>query len=502
MTTIYNGEMIKMKRPTVASIINDRAQSTPHKIAIVVDRHSTSYSELNNRIKSAAKYLAFRGVKQDSHVVTVAIPSVNYVANMYAILGLGAVHIPVENRVPEQRLLEIADAVDADFVISGVDIGVGEKWINESDINYCDPDFQWQPVPVSDDCSEIVFTTGTTGKSKGVMLSSNCLDVYLATMNKSFQLNEDSVFLLTTPLNHVGGTHRIHQCMASGSSLIIMDGIRDLKTFFYYANEYGVTHTYLPPASVKMLIMLAKKELAKLDGKIKFIYTASAPFPVADIEKLISIMPHTHLHQGYGSSETGSVCNCCYNAPGESVDCLGKPYSCVEVMLLDEDGNKINSPYHEGMICSKSEMNMLGYYNEPELTKSILRDGFVYSKDLMFFDDQGKLHFAGRGDDVINVRGFKVAPTEVENLVLKYPGIEECICIPYEDNMLGRVIKLLVCTEGKKEPDKESLTAYLADCLEPYKVPKYIELVDEITKTSNGKIDRRQMIQKFSAPHN
>ena len=141
---------------------------------------------------------------------------------------------------------------------------------------------------------------------------------------------------------------------------------------------------------------------------------------------------------------------------------------------------------------------MLGYYNEPELTAKVLKDGFVYSSDLMFFDDRGKLHFAGRGDDVINVRGFKVAPTEVENLALKYPGINECICIPYEEGKLGRSIKLLICTDDREGFDRDKLAAYLAESLEPYKVPKYIEHVDEIIKTPNGKIHRRMMIQKYS----
>ncbi|MBR3294033.1 MAG: acyl--CoA ligase [Oscillospiraceae bacterium] len=487
-----------MARDSVAALIQKRALNTPDKMALVVDGQAFSYGELNNRIKSAAGYLAAQGVKAGSHVLTVAVPGIDYVANMYAILALGAVHIPAENKVPEQRLAEIAGAVDADFVLSDNYAGATGRWIDAGCVGYGEPCEPWEPVPVSDECSEIVFTTGTTGKSKGVMLSSRCLDVYLATMNESFQLDENSVFLLTTPLNHVGGMHRIHQCMAAGSTLIMMDGIRDLKAFFRYANDYGVTHTYLPPASVKLLITLAKKELAKLDGKIRFIYTASAPFPVADIERLIELMPHTHLHQGYGSSETGSICNCCYNAPGESVDCLGKPYACVEVILQDENGEAVHEPYRAGLIRSRSGMNMLGYYNEPELTASVLKDGFVYSNDLMFFDERGNLYFAGRGDDVINTKGFKVAPTEVENFVLKFPDVLECICIPYEDAVQGRVIKLLVRMNEGKAPDQEALGAYLAERLEAYKVPKYIEAVEEIAKTANGKINRKLMIQKFS----
>lgn len=487
-----------MEGLTVTEILKQRAKLTPNKEAIVVGDQTLSYGQLYEKICSAASYLIGRGVRRGSHVISVARPDSDYVVCMYATLGIGAVQIPVENRIPVERLSEIAKAVDADFVISKEKPDVDCVWISPDEIDYENPVISWNPVGISDECSEIVFTTGTTGKSKGVMLTSHCLDVYLKAMNPSFQLDESSVFLVTTPLNHVGGMHRIHQCMAAGSTIILMDGIRDLRAFFSMIRTHSVTHTYLPPASVKLLITLAKKEVAKLDGKLQFIYTASAPFPAKDIEILMSLLPHTRLHQGYGSSETGSICNCCYNAPGESIECLGKPYSCVEVILSDVDGNIISEPYKEGFIRSRSGMNMIGYYNEPELTSQVLRDGFIYSSDLMFFDDRGNLHFAGRGDDVINVRGFKVSPVEVENLALKHPVIADCVCIPYEDERQGCVVKLLVCLNDGCELDMEDITAFISSGVEPYKVPKFIEQVDEIPRTPNGKINRKVIIKKYS----
>lgn len=486
-----------MKNGTVVNHIRLYAKRCPDKAAIISDL-TLSYRELYDKISAKAAFFRSLGIGKGSHVVSVARPDSNYIVGMYAVLGLGAVHIPVENSIPSNRMLEIARAVDADFIISDEDPKSEINWICMSSPEISASCGEFEPVGISDDCSEIVFTTGTTGKSKGVMLSSHCLDVYLDTMNPSFGLTENSVFLLTTPLNHVGGMHRIHQCMAAGSTIVLMNGIRDVKAFFRNIDKYGVTHTYLPPASVKLLITLAKKELARLDGIIQFIYTASAPFPVADIEMLMRLMPHTHLHQGYGSSETGSVCNCRYNAPGESPDCLGKPYSCVEVVLHDENGNPIEEAYQPGYIRSRSGMNMLGYYKEPELTASVLKDGFVYSSDLMFFDDRGNLHFAGRSDDVINVKGFKVAPTEVENLAQKHPSVFECVCIPYDDRVYGRVVKMLVHLNEGYELNREDITQFLAERLEAYKLPKYIEQVDEILKTPNGKILRKEIIKMHS----
>ena len=141
---------------------------------------------------------------------------------------------------------------------------------------------------------------------------------------------------------------------------------------------------------------------------------------------------------------------------------------------------------------------MLGYYNEPELTASVLKEGYVYSNDLMYFDERGRLYFAGRGDDVINVKGYKVDPVEVENCAMKHPAINECICIPYEDPLQGQVVKMLVCLNNGYTLDTKELVSYLSKKLEAYKVPKYIEEIDKILRTANGKIDRKQMIIKYS----
>ena len=485
-------------RPAITGIIKAYAEKTPEKIAFIIDNESVTYGQLYQKIAAAASYFKSLGIDRGSHVLSVASPDLNYVVCMYALLGLGAMHVPAENRIPAARISEIAHTVDANLIIAPENPECGIAWTCAEQISaHTESDPNWEPVGVSDECSELIFTTGTTGKSKGVMLSSHCLETYIAAINPTFNMDSDTVFLVTTPLNHVGGLHRIHQCMNEGCTAILMDGIKDLRAFFYNINTYGVTHTYLPPASVKMLLTLAKKQLAALDGKLKFVYTASSLFPKADMEALMSLLPNTHLHQGYGSSECGSVCNCHYNAPGTAINCLGKPYPQVEVKLLDADGNVVEGPHKEGFICIKSDMNMLGYYNEPELTAATLKDGYVYSHDLMYFDENGGLYFAGRGDDVINIRGFKVAPNEVEEIALKHPSINDCVCIPYK-NMMGDTLKMVVKLNEGFELDMESICSLLAEKLEPYKVPSIIVAVDEIARTANGKLNRKQVIADHS----
>lgn len=482
----------------ITGIIKQFASSRPDKIALIIRDVQISYRELYQRISSAAAYLSSIGVESGKRVVTVAAPELDYVVCEYAILGLGAVNIPTEARISSARLGEISNLIDADYVISHEKPVCSKKWIDYESVEMKTPaDACWEPVAVSNAYSEIIFTTGTTGKSKGVMLSSRCLEAYLAAVNPSFGMDADTVFLVTTPLNHVGGLHRIHQCMSVGCTAVILDGIKDIRAFFRSIYDYDVTHTYLPPASIKLLISLARKDVAKLNGKLKFIYTASAPFPSSDIETLMALLPDVRLHQGYGSSETGSICNCQYNAPGACANSLGRPYPCVEVMLHDEMGNQITQPNVQGYIRSKSDMNMLGYYNEPELTREVLIDGFIYSHDLMFFDEKGELHFAGRGDDVINIRGFKVAPLEVEDCALRYEKIADCVCLPFGDEQRGMNLMMFVVMKPGSAFDASEIAAYIEKRLEPYKVPKMIECLPEIPKTYNGKTDRKALMTRL-----
>lgn len=162
---------------------------------------------------------------------------------------------------------------------------------------------------------------------------------------------------------------------------------------------------------------------------------------------------------------------------------------------MDEHYNRMDDATADnpGIIAIRSNTVTAGYWNEPELTANTIKDGVIYMTDLGYIDN-GYLYLVGRRDDVINVGGLKIAPTEVEDVALRHPMVDECVCIPFEDRMAGRVVKMLVKVNNGYELDTAELSAYLLEKLEAYKVPKYIVAVDEIPRTFNGKIDRKRII--------
>ena len=145
----------------------------------------------------------------------------------------------------------------------------------------------------------------------------------------------------------------------------------------------------------------------------------------------------------------------------------------------------------DGLIACKGRTLMMGYIGEPERTATILRDGTVYTSDIGTIDSKGRLHLQGREDDIINVGGFKVAPTEVEEVALSYPDIEDCICISISHVITGQALKLLVVLKEGCTLNKKSIALYLKEKLETYKIPSLYESVGSINRTFNGKLDRK-----------
>lgn len=174
------------------------------------------------------------------------------------------------------------------------------------------------------------------------------------------------------------------------------------------------------------------------------------------------------------------------------ISCVGKPNKNAHIFIVDDNRQEIkSSSTNQGLIAISGGMTMTEYFEEPELTKEVLVDGVVYTNDMGYIDENGFVYMLGRRGDVISIGGLKIAPTEVENIVLRFPGIAECACFAVEDRMGGCVPKLNIVEEKGADVDINELKKHMASYLEAFKVPKLVAKVEEIPKTSNGKIDRK-----------
>ncbi|MCR5683869.1 MAG: acyl--CoA ligase [Lachnospiraceae bacterium] len=503
---------------SIVEALKNFAASRPDRVAVIADEEQITYGELWKEVQGFAEYLRKQGFVKGSRITVKAAPSIWFAVSCFGIHLSGNAHVPMEKTIGESGILSIAEQLDASLIIS--DVGCGEdgffaasaggspengtgaekkyRCITQQDVRRLALEHYREglefELPTLDMTCDIMFTTGTTGKSKGVMESHRAVVAVSENVQYGAQIPEDNIYLIPAPINHASAIRKLYVSILTGTTAVLLDGFTDIKKLFSYIDRYKVTSILMPPAAVRMILLLAGKELSKYSDQLHHIHTGSAAFPEADKEKLCELLPHTRLYFAYGSSEAGCVSMFDYSKHRGLISCVGKPNKNAHIFIVDEDRKEIKSSRTEqGLIAISGGMVMQGYYGEPELTAEVLKDGIVYTNDIGYIDEEGFVYMLGRKGDVINIGGLKIAPIEVENVVLRFPGVADCACYAVEDRMGGMVPKLKVVMQKGSALDTAALKAHMQKHLEAFKIPKQIIETEELPKTSNGKLDRKRL---------
>ena len=340
------------------------------------------------------------------------------------------------------------------------------------------------------DADFCLYTTGTTGKSKGVVISQKAVIANSENLIAGQGFSHDLVFIIAGSMEHLGCWSKIFPVLMLGATIyIIEDGMKDIDGFFkafdlplekYSLPANTKFATFLVPSNIRILLQFASDRLEAIADRIDFLETGAAPMPHSDMLTLCKILPNTRLYNTYASTETGIVSTYNYN-DGECIaGCLGHALPHSQFLITPE-----------GHIACKGDTLMTGYKDEPELTKSVLHDDTLFTADNGYIDEQGRLHILGRDDDTINTGGFKVAPFEVEEVALSMPDIDDCICISQPHPVLGNALALLVVLRNGAKLDKRAIALHLSKKLKRYQIPLTYKEVDKIQRTFNGKLDRK-----------
>ena len=430
--------------------LKEHARTHPRKTAVVYQDHAVSYEELDGQVDRYAAQLRGDGVGAGQVVCFRNSQSPEFLYTYFALHRIGAVALPLERDTPESKKEEI------------------EK--------------RYAHFTPPSDIADILFTTGTTGRSKGVMISHDTILADGENLIEAHGYTRDHVFIINGPLNHIGSLSKIYPVMMTGGTLYLLESMKDLNAFFH-ALDYPCEKmgTFLVPSSARILLQLARKQLGGYADKIDFIETGAAPMSRSDMEALCQVLPKSRLFNTYASTETGIICTYNFNDGQCTAGCLGRPMKHSSVFITES-----------GHVACSGKTLMSGYADDEAMTQAVLRDGVVYTADNGEIDSQGMLHLLGRDDDVINVGGFKVSPSEVEDVAQGHPSIKDCICIAVPSPITGNAVKLLYSTSNGEEIARRDLALFIASKLERYKVPMQYERVDEIKRTFNGKLDRKK----------
>ena len=481
---------------SIVEAVFHHAEKNPAKLCMADETESLTYKEFSNRIWITVGKLKREGIKSGDRIAVECTQDAQFLIFCMSCHFIGAVFVPLEKNASKERVSDIIKETEPKYFICKSDYKVSmpvlkiEELCGEQRGNLA----EHKEFPKAEDVSEILYSTGTTGKAKGIVITNGNNVAIAENIISGTQMKEDSIELIPMPLSH---SHALRTCYANfvnGSSVVIIDGVMRVKKVFELIEKYKVTAFDFAPSGANVLMKLAKKKMKEYSDKIDFIEIGSAVLEEDLKEELCEVFPNSRLYNFYGSTEAGRSCILDFNQTRGKKGCIGRPTKNAEFMITDQDREKIQSSAENlGLLAIAGKMNMKEYFKEPKLTKQVMENGFVYTSDLGYIDEEGFVYVLGRMDDVINYNGIKIAPEEIETQVNKFPGVVDSACVPVKDELSGQVPKVFVSVEDKEVFDATALLKYLSEVIDGNKVPKKVEVIDEIPRTSNGKLLRRKL---------
>ena len=393
--------------------LRENAELHPDKLALLCNGESYTYGHLYQLVLD--KVASMEGMRGQL-IPMIATSTADFLISYFAIHLSGAVAVPLHKDIPAQKYNEYFRLLSQ------------------------------QTAP--HDVADILYTTGTTGNAKAVMISHQAIWANAENLVHAQGFSSDLTFIINGPLNHIGSLSKVYPTIYVGGTICIIEGMKDIHKFFNAIEDAPTkVATFLVPSAIRMLITLWKKELKASADKIDFIETGAAPMAASDMKLFCELLPHSRLYNTYASTETGIISTYDYNDDECLAGCLGLPMKHSS-FFITEDGH----------VACKGKTLMSGYWNDDEAT-------------------------------AINIGGYKVAPTEVEDAVLAFPAVKDCVCVCAAHPVIGNVLKLFVVP--RHDYDRKELIAFLKTRLETYKIPVLYEETDSIHRTFNGKIDRK-----------
>lgn len=479
---------------SILEAVKQYSETQENKLAVIDSTAPYTYGQFYTKIKEGANALVKIGVSKGDYVVIECSQDARYLILDFACEMLGAIFVPVEKKAVESRVTEIFTETKAKCIIGQTDYSAIGTWYNIDDVLTDDlTAFEGKvELPDTNDVAEILYSTGTTGKPKGIMLSHRANVAVAENIMYGTEMNENTVEIIPMPLSHSHGLRTCYANLINGSCVVIIDGITNIGGFFKMIDTYHVNALDISPTLGKLLVKIAKKALEQYSNQFEYIELGTAVLDDELKEELKVLFPNTRLYNFYGSTEAGRSCAYDFNKEDYS-RCIGYPSRHAKFFVTDENKNEIESSVDNlGLLAISGEMMMEGYFNSPELTKETVIDGVIYTTDLGYIDDSGKVYVFGRADDVINYKGIKISPEEIEVVANEYEGVVDSACVPLADKMCGQVPKLFIQVNSS-DFDKKEYMNYLRANLEASRVPTKVEIIDEIPRTSNGKLQRKKL---------
>jgi len=501
----------------IHDILTTAASKYPDKTAIIDGDSSYTFSGLENFSSQFSGALKTLGVLKGDRIGILAPNCAEFVIAFYGITRSGAVASTINSGYRER---EIAHQVqDSGCQILVVHESLSEifdetKKLIKNDVRSIvittDKTKQgsfWQllsqaeaytatDIDPENDLAALPYSSGTTGLTKGVMLShfnlvSNVEQ--LMGLSGGASMAEDDVILVHLPLFHIYGMNVLmNPCIAAGATQVMMRRF-DMEEFLSIIESHRITKLFtVPPVGLGLSQYpgVASRDLSCL----KFAMFGAAPLS-SKLQVKISEVLNCPVIQGYGMTELSPVTNIDFTEPNLlKAGSIGPALADTEEKIVDtEDPTKELKPGEIGELVVRGPQVMKGYWKKPEETKETLRNGWLYTGDIAYMDEEGYFFIVDRKKDLIISGGYNIYPREIEEVLYEHPKIADAAVIGVPHKTRGEIVKAYIVPKDKETLDKKEIIAFCRKKLANYKVPKKIEIRDELPKTVVGKILKRNL---------
>ena len=494
----------------VAKNLENAAFYFPEQTAVIENDREISFLELNGFSNRIATALQSMGVQPGDHVALYTPNSSKWLAFYFGSLKSGAVVVTLSSLLKRDELRRIMDNAQPKVLFAGeeqlAELGdrkdypyLKEVVSKEGEIPYEDlvekGSDSFDAIDLDrHNTAAILYTGGTTGIPKGVMLTHENLNTSIHNVSHYERSTPKDRALCFLPLNHVfGQVHITNATLYSGGSLVLQSSF-DLEQVIEIIERHSVTKFYAVPTIY--IRLLALKDLKEKLGSLRYTFSAAASIAEELVREWKRRMD-LNMYEAYGMTESASMVT--YNHYYRHViGSVGTPATNVEVQIRDLEGNVLGAK-EEGEICIRGRNIMKGYLNQPEETRSVFWEDWFRSGDIGTFDEEGYLYIVDRLKDMIITGGENVYPREVEEILYARPEVEECTVIGLPDEEYGERVTAFIIPKHGQQVDPAQLKSYLKTKLSPFKVPKEFIVVDDLPKSSAGKILKRVLKQQVLA---
>jgi len=503
----------------------------PERDCIVFEGKRWTYAQINERVNQLVNALTKLGVEKNDRIGMLHVNCNQYIETYYAAAKFGAIFVPLNFRAKADELAYMIGNAEVKVLFVGsryldivntilpqlqtvkeyISIEGGSRANYEDLILSAPPDEMFSDIG-DDDITILMYTSGTTGRPKGVPLRHNAFVTYVLDNVDPASPDIKERNLLTVPLYHVAGIQAMLAAIYGGRTLVLMRQF-EVKEWMATIQKEQATRAMLVPTMLKRVIDDPDFNRYNLSS-LKVITYGAAPMPFEVISKAIQVMPWARFINAFGQTETASTITTL--GPEDHIiegteeerqkklkrltSSIGRPLPDVEVKIVDEEGNTL--PFLQvGEILARGPRVMTGYWKDEQKTGQVMTsDGWLRTSDMGYMDEEGYIYLTGRADDMIIRGGENISPEEVEEALHSYPKIEEAAVIGVPSPEWGQEPRAVVVLKKGEKATSEEIIEYCRSKLAGFKRPRSVVFIETLPRSAMGKVLRKKLREQYGQP--